>query len=270
MSAQDWWATSVSRIEPNVIEFRGFPVQELIGKVSFAQVAALLVLGELPEPGRASLLEAALVAPADHGPQAPSIAGARMAATCGVGLNNAMATGVGMLGDTHGGAGQQCVALLRDMRARVADGDDPADVARDVVASYKARKAYVPGFGHRFHTYDPRRDPLVGLVREAVARGDITGEYLECALALEEVLAGGKRAVPMNIDGATAVIYAELGCDPELARGFFVLSRSIGILAHAWEETQTGRRIKGPMAPPATAPYTGAPTRHLEVPLERM
>ena len=53
----------------------------------------------------------------------------------------------------------------------------------------------------------------------------------------------------MNIDGATAVIYAELGCPPALARGFFGLSRSVGILAHAWEQTEQGGRNKGPTPP---------------------
>jgi citrate synthase len=57
----------------------------------------------------------------------------------------------------------------------------------------------------------------------------------------------------MNIDGATAIIYAELGFPAPLARGLFVLSRSIGILAHAWEETGQGRRNKGPM-PPSVLP----------------
>lgn len=49
----------------------------------------------------------------------------------------------------------------------------------------------------------------------------------------------------MNIDGATAVIYAELGFAPPLARGLFCLSRSVGILAHAWEQSQQGGRKKG-------------------------
>ena len=53
----------------------------------------------------------------------------------------------------------------------------------------------------------------------------------------------------MNIDGATAVIYSELGFAPPLGRGLFILSRSVGILAHAWEQTQQGGRIKGPMPP---------------------
>ena len=57
------------------------------------------------------------------------------------------------------------------------------------------------------------------------------------------------KPVPMNIDGATAVIFAELGCPPPLARGLFCLSRSVGILAHAWEQMQQGGRNKGPTPP---------------------
>ena len=59
----------------------------------------------------------------------------------------------------------------------------------------------------------------------------------------------------MNIDGATAVIYGELGFAPALARGLFLLSRSVGILAHAWEESQSGRRIKGPIPPSILPTY---------------
>jgi citrate synthase len=61
----------------------------------------------------------------------------------------------------------------------------------------------------------------------------------------------------MNIYGATAVIYSELGFDPVLGRGLFVLSRSVGILAHAWEETQSGSRIKGPIPTPLLPDYGG-------------
>ena len=69
------------------------------------------------------------------------------------------------------------------------------------------------------------------------------------------------RPVPMNVDGATAVIYGELGFPPPLARGLFVLGRTVGILAHAWEETQGGRRIKGPIPPSITPTYV----RHRDV-----
>ena len=64
--------------------------------------------------------------------------------------------------------------------------------------------------------------------------------------------------MPINIDGCTAVVYAELGFPPPLARGLFVLSRSVGILAHAWEETGQGRRNKGPMPPSILPTYLGS------------
>ncbi|MGW3351833.1 citrate/2-methylcitrate synthase [Nonomuraea rubra] len=265
-AAADWWATAVSRIEPDVIELRGQPVQDLIGRIGFAEMIWLMLRGERPDPRRAALLEAALVSSVDHGPHAPSIAVARMAATCGVGLNNAVATGVNLLGDVHGGAGEQCVRLLEEVVAgsRGPGGDtggDPGDVRTDpgggdagsgpggeaaaVVARWRARDRYLPGFGHRFHSRDPRRDPLLGLVAEAAEDGVVAGAHLRAALEIERLIA----PVPMNIDGATAVVYAELGFPAPLARGLFVLSRSVGILAHAWEESGQGRRNKGPIPP---------------------
>lgn len=258
--AAAWWATSVSRIEPNVIELRGRPVAELIGRASFVEVIWLMLRGDLPDPWSARLLEAALVSGVDHGPHAPSIAIARMAVTCGVGLNSAMASGVNVLGDAHGGAGQQCVELLTEIADR-ADQGDPADiddVATAVVARWREATPYVPGFGHRFHTLDPRRDPLLTLVEEAVRDGAVPGRHLRAALAIERNLrTRSGRQIPMNIDGATAVIYAELGFPAPLARGLFVLSRSVGVLAHAWEESGSGRRNKGPIPPTILPPYVG-------------
>ena len=127
-----------------------------------------------------------------------------------------------------------------------------------MVAAWRARSKYLPGFGHRFHTVDPRREPLLALVERAVADGVVDGRYLRAAEAVERVLAAGRsRPVPINIDGCTAVVYAELGFPPPLARGLFVLSRSVGILAHAWEETGQGRRNKGPMPPSILPTYLG-------------
>ncbi len=254
----DWWATAVSRIEPGVIELRGRPIQQLIGTASFVSVIWLLLQGEQPSPGQAALLEAALVAAVDHGPHAPSIAAARMAATCGIGLNNAVATGVNLLGDVHGGAGQQCAQLLTEICEQQAGGADLDTAVSDVLAAWRASSRYLPGFGHRFHPVDPRRDPLLSLVDDAVRNGVVAGDHLRAARAVEAALNHNRATpVPMNIDGATAVVYSELGFPPPLVRGLFVLSRSIGILAHAWEETQQGRRSKGPIPPSILPTYLG-------------
>ena len=257
--AADWWGTAVSRIEPNLIELRGIPVQELIGTTGFGAMIWLMVRGDRPTAEQARLLEAALVAGVDHGPHAPSIAVARMAATCGVGLNNAMASAVNTLGDSHGGAGQECVQLLEEVRGREADGSLLEDAAVETIEAWRQRGIrYLPGFGHRFHTHDPRRDPLLALVDDAVRTGVVDGEHARAARAVEAALnEGRRRPIPMNIDGATAVIYSELGFPAPLARGLFVLSRSVGILAHAWEEMGQGRRNKGPIPPAIRPTYLG-------------
>jgi citrate synthase len=254
----DWWANGICRMEPGVVELRGIPVQDLIGSTGLAATIWLLTRGELPDPRAAALLEAALVASVDHGPQAPSIAIARMAVTCGVGLNNAMASAVNALGDVHGGAGEQCVELLDEIVALESSGQPLDDAVVAVIARWRDRSRYVPGFGHRFHPVDPRRDPLLALVDRAVADGVVAGRHGRAARAVEAALNRDRSTpVPMNIDGATAVIYAELGFPAPLARGLFVLSRSVGILAHAWEESTQGRRNKGPIPPSILPTYLG-------------
>src|SRR2546430_9198594 len=225
----DWWATGICRMEPGIVELRGIPVQNLIGSTGLAATIWLLTRGTLPDPREAALLEAALVASVDHGPQAPSIAIAPMTLTCGVGLNNAIASGVNALGDVHGGAGEQCVELLNEIVERESDGLTVIDAAAAVVGKHRAKSHYIPGFGHRFHPVDPRRGPLLALVDQAVADRVVAGRHARAARAVETALNTGQtRSVPMNIDGATAVIYAELGFPPPLARGLFVLSRNVG------------------------------------------
>jgi citrate synthase len=258
---RDWWRTSIIDMRPGEIRFRGYPIEELTGNVSFPAMIWLMVAGRLPTPDEAGLLEAALVAAVDHGPQAPSIAAARMAVTCGLPLNNAMASAVNMLGDVHGGAGQQALELYYDIDGRVQAGAGLAAATASAIADWQAsRGKFVPGFGHRFHKDgDPRAPRLLELVRASASRGSVSGRFADIGAAVEANLGQGRaRPVPMNIDGATAVIFAELGCAPPLARGLFCLSRSVGILAHAWEQTQMGGRNKGPIPPRFLFSYDGA------------
>lgn len=259
----DWWRTSIIDMAPGRIAFRGHPVQELIGNVSFPAMIWLMVAGRLPNAGEEHLLEAALVAGVDHGPQAPSIAISRMAVTCGLPLNNAIGSAVNTLGDVHGGAGQQTLEIYYAIAAAMDAGTDRTEATRQVLTDWKAnRSKYIPGFGHRFHkTGDPRAPRLLGLVDEAAAQGTVNGRFAGIGRTVEAVLGEGReRPVPMNIDGATAVIFAELGCEPPLARGLFCLSRSVGILAHAWEQTQQGGRNKGPVPPRFLYTYEGPAT----------
>ncbi len=251
-AASDWWSTGIIDIHPGKIAIRGYPIQELIGKVRFPEMIWLMLRGDLPTRGQADLLEAAMVPGVDHGPQAPSIAIARMSVTCGLPVNGAMASAVNVLDDIHGGAGQQCMGIYYEIDAEAGPDGDLVKTAAAVLARHGK---IVPGFGHRFHPIDPRVEPLFALVDKAVREGTVKGRYAAIGRAVETVLKEGKkRPIPMNIDGITAVIFCELGFEPELGRGIFALSRSVGILAHAWEQKQMGARIKGPL--PKEIPYT--------------
>lgn len=257
----DWWRTDIIDMAPGQIRLRGHAIESLIGTTSFPQMIWLMLRGDMPSDGQARLLESALVAAVDHGPQAPSIAAARMAVTCGLGLNGAMASAVNMLDDVHGGAGEQAVMLYAEI-AQAWDGTPAAleATATQCLTAWRADHGpYIPGFGHRFHKpVDPRAPRLLALVDTAAQAGVVNGRTAAIARMVEYCLAREKgKAVPMNIDGATAVIFAELGFAAPLARGLFCLSRSVGILAHAWEQTQQGGRNKGPTPPAYRWTYTG-------------
>lgn len=262
---EDWWRTSIIEMSPGVIRLRGYEIQDLIGRVSFPAMIWLMLRGDLPTEGQAALLGHALASAVDHGPQAPSIAIARMAATCGVGLQSAMASAINVLGDVHGGAGEQALEFFGRIAARMDDGAVLADaVAGEIGAFRAAGGTHVPGFGHRFHPVDPRAAPLLALARQAAADGVTQGRFADIAEGVAAALhRPGRRAVPLNIDGATAVIYGDLGFPPPLTRGLFVLSRSVGILAHAWEQSQQSARNKGPLPREWLWAYDGPPPRDL-------
>ena len=271
-SPEAWWSTAIIEMKPGMIRYRGYAVEDLIGRVGFAEMVWLLTRGEMPNPTEAKLLEAALVAGVDHGPQAPSIAVARMAITCGVGINNAMASAINVLGDVHGGAGEQCVAFYHAVARRLGRAKAAGRQRRVINAAVQAEidtladqgMTHVPGFGHRFHPTDPRAPRLLRLVDRAAAAGFISGRFAAIGRTVERVLAGRRgRRIPMNIDGATAVVFAELGFAPPLCRGLFVLSRSVGALAHAWEESRSGARNKGPLPRHLLWRYNGPKARRL-------
>ena len=267
-SASDWWDTSIIDIHPGKIAIRGYPIEQLIGNVRFPDMIWLMLRGELPTRVQSELLEAALVPGVDHGPHAPSIAISRMAVTCGLPVNGAMASAINVLDDVHGGAGQQCMELYRAIDAQAGpDGDLVAAATATIRARMDAGEKIVPGFGHRFHPVDPRTAPLFALVAKAQAEGAVSGRYAAIGQAVSAALEAIKgRHIPMNIDGITAVVFCELGFEPELGRGLFVLSRSVGILAHAWEQKQRGRRIMGPMPPAIPDRYSGPARRDLPDP----
>ncbi|MBJ6988430.1 citryl-CoA lyase [Devosia sp. MC521] len=261
--AQDWWSTEIIRMEPGQIELRGYPIEQLIGSISYPQMVWLMLRGDLPSPDQAKLLEAAMVAGVDHGPQAPSIAIARMASSCGTGLNGAMASAINVLDDVHGGAGEQAAEIFEAIRQAILAGQSlDAATEEHLQKRFAAGQKFVPGYGHRFHPVDPRATKLLAILQSAAEAGVVDAVYAKIAVAVEDCIAKTKsKRIPLNIDGVTAAIYASLGFPPSLCRGLFILSRSIGILAHAYEESQSTYRNKGPLPKEWLWTYSGTPRR---------
>lgn len=262
---EEWWQTDIIEMKPGMIRLRGYDIQDLIGEISFPAMIWLMLRGELPSAPQAELLGVALASAVDHGPQAPSIAIARMASTCGVGINSAMASAINVLGDVHGGAGEQALEIFGEIAAAMDAGADLEEAVGTRLDRFFAEtKGYMPGFGHRFHPIDPRAPKLQEITRRFARDGVINGRFADIADAIQADIARRKgKVIPMNIDGATAVIYGELGFPPPLTRGLFVLSRSVGILAHAWEQQQKPDRNKGPLPREWLWAYTGTPHREL-------
>jgi citrate synthase len=265
-AARDWWQTAIIDMTPGSIRIRGYPIEQLIGTLDFSQMIWLMTRGEVPSRPQATLLGAVLVAGVDHGPQAPTIAIARMAITCGIGINNAMASAANVYGDIHGGAAEQAMELLGDIGARMDAGAALEEATRAGLDHFQATIGkFIPGFGHRFHPHDPRGRRLLGLVDTAAQDGVVPGRFASIGRAIERDLdRRSGRHLTMNVDGSGAVVLCELGFAPTLGRGLMALSRSVGILAHAWEQQQQGGRNKGPIPPDFLYTYTGPPARDLE------
>src|SRR5262245_51937873 len=187
--AIQWWSTDIIEMKPGVIRLRGYPIEQLIGTISFPHMLWLMLRGDLPSPEQGALLEAALVSAVDHGPQAPSIAIGRMAVTCGLPLNGAMASAINVLDDIHGGAGEQCMELYADITRRQDEGLELAvAVQQGLDAFVAAHGKIVPGFGHRFHPIDPRSPRLLELVDNALKSSVVSGRFAEIGREVENLM----------------------------------------------------------------------------------
>src|SRR5438128_2100276 len=108
----DRWQSSLTAIAPNAIRIRGYPVDEIMGRLSFADAVYLLLMGELPTPAIGRMLNAVLVSSLDHGVTPPSTLAARNVATSGAPLKDCVAAGILAFGPHHGGDIESCMRFL--------------------------------------------------------------------------------------------------------------------------------------------------------------
>jgi citrate synthase len=228
------WPTAITDIGKNKINVRGYPIAELMGTASFAQVAYLAIFGELPDDKTGRMIDAILVSSVDHGVTPPSILSSLVVASTGASLSASIAAGIMSINQYHGGAIENCMKMLiAAVKLQKENNLSAADAATKLVTDYRAAKKTLFGYGHRVHTEDPRKVKLMRLAEELGFGGPYVTMSLAIASALPKVL--GKE-LPLNVDGAIGAVLCELNVPPDLSNAFFILSRTAGIIAHVHEE----------------------------------
>ena len=228
------WKTSITKIEPNKVSIRGYPVDKLMGKISFAQAIFLVLTGEMPSPEVGKLVDAIFVSSVDHGASPPSVLSARTVASTGSELNAAVASGVLAISRYHGGAIEEGMKLFLTIAERMEkEQKSEQETARIVLTEMREKGKRVSGFGHRIHFKDPRTQKLFALAEDL----KIAGKHVRIARIVEKELENvlGK-SLPINVDGAIAAVLCELGISPEIGNAFFIIARVPGLVSHIHEE----------------------------------
>ncbi len=230
MLNENKWFTSITDIKPGKIRIRGYDIAELMGNRSFAEVIYLVLRGELPNSAEAKMFDAILASSVDHGVTPPSVLSTRTVTSGGNPLNAAVAAGILAIGDTHGGAIEQCARILQEWASK--DGNI-SELAEKLLDEFIFNKKRLPGYGHRLHNVDPRTVRLFKIAEEL----DFSGRHIELAVAVQDRFAEVKgRKLPINVDGAIAAVTSDMGFDWRIGKGFFIISRISGLIAHYYEE----------------------------------
>jgi citrate synthase len=260
-SPDEKWRTALTCIEPNKILVRGYPLDEMMGRLTFGESIYLLLMGEVPSPGIGCLMEAMLVSFIDHGATPPSTLAARNTATPGAPLRACVAAGVLGFGRHYGGDIESCMRFLDKGLALVRGGAKYVDAAQEIVALCVAAGEAIPGFGHRFHTRDPRAARLFQMALEL----ELEAEHIQMIRAVEMTVGKGigpdPHPLPVNIDGAIAALCGDLGIPPAVADALFIISRVPGIAAQAEEEVERQQPMR--QIDPKDHVYDGPSERRL-------
>lgn len=231
--------TAISTSDEHTIVVRGADLcRDLIGRISFTDYFHLLVTGRRPGPGASAVLDATLVAIAEHG-LVPSVQASRMTlAAAPDALQGAVAAGILGCGSVILGASETAGRLFVEVEARAASGGGLEAAAAGIVREYRAAGRAIPGYGHPLHK---TRDPRVARLFEVAAEQGEDLRYVRIAEAVERVLPEvvGKD-LRLNVSAAIPAVLLGIGFPLAALKGVPILARTAGLIAHLTEELDTG------------------------------
>lgn len=234
---QDRHSSSISTSNAETILVRGRDLtRELIGTITFTEHFWLLVTGALPSPGQRRVLDATLVAIAEHG-LVPSVQASRMTlAAAPEALQGAVAAGILGCGTVVLGSSEAAGRFFAEIESRVQGASSRQAAAREVLREYHGTKRAIPGYGHPLHKKgDPRAQRLFAVAAEA----HTTGPHVEIARIVEGLLPEViGRALILNVSGAIPAVLLDAGYPLLALKGVPLLARTAGLVAHLLEEQQ--------------------------------
>lgn len=228
-------------------------VDELMGQATFTQAMLYHVTGQWPTAGETAIMDAVLVTLMEHGMTPSAIAARLTRHSSPEALQAAIAAGLLNVGSQFIGTMENASELL----TRLLGADDFDAAAREEVRRHRAEKRALPGFGHHLHRPDDPRTPK--LFEIALAQDGIDGRYIAALKRFGAIVDDELgRHLTINATGAVAAVLLECGIRPEIMRGFAVVSRAAGLLAHIAEEDEkpTARTIWDEVE--RAVPYDGA------------
>ncbi len=236
---QDQRSSAISTSNPDTILVRGHDLAaELVGSISFTEHFWLLLTGALPLPAQRRILDATLVAIAEHG-MVPSVQAARMTlAAAPEALQGAVAAGILGCGSVVLGSSEAAGRLFAEVQARSAAGTGLRAAALEVIREYRAAKRAIPGFGHPLHK---GRDPRALRLFAVAAEAGTAGLHEQIATHIEQLLPEVVgRTLALNVSGAIPAVLLDAGYPLLALKGVPLLARTAGLVGHLLEEQQRG------------------------------
>lgn len=209
----------------------GYDLTKLAGVKSFTAAIFLILKGEMPDKNSEKMLDSMLTIAIDHGVEPSSVVAARNVYSGGSPLQAAVASGVLAFGEYHGGAIEESMKTFKKYEG---------ESAKKLVDDFNREGKRVSGFGHRIYSLDPRTQKLLEIAKEL----GFFGKYVKFALEVEKELSTANKKLPLNIDGIFSALLLEMGFHPKSGKGFFIIARVPGLVAHVVEESLREKPVR--------------------------
>jgi citrate synthase len=232
MSLSEKPATSIATSTAEDVFVRGSSLcRDFIGKVTFTQMTYFQILGRMPSPAQAAVVDACLVALMEHG-LTPSVLATRLVySSAPEAMQAAVAAGILGVGSVFVGTVEGCATLL----ARMLESPDGLEAeALRIASEHRAGRHPIPGFGHPLHKPD---DPRSACIFRVAEESGVSGKHIAALQVLARMVddAYGKH-ISINVTGAVAAALGDCGVPAAIMRGFAILARCAGLVGHIHEE----------------------------------